>query len=320
MENRSHQSKSSKARENEKSLVKESLKLKLFQRSTFEIAGNKVPVKTEIATTSVPFLIGNTFCSTESSHTCFGEVHGKQEDPIELLPKKCSRVEISAEENDKEEDMLGCNTGRWTEEEHKLFVEALEMYGKNWKKIQEYVGTRITTQIRSHAQKYFQKVGRRESSMKETNVPMKFEITKGPHQDISELRYRSEEADNVDLHLNHNLKSRGFLKRYGPGKTLISVGINDKSKKDKLFKNFSEEDFDVKKESVEEDVLPAEDKEIKKTTHGDWEHFDSIEDELAKPLLLEDQMKSIIELKHSSDDKLIIDFESVFKDNQLNFG
>lgn len=33
----------------------------------------------------------------------------------------------------------------------------MEKFGKNWKKIQQYVGTRSGTQIRSHAQKYFMK-------------------------------------------------------------------------------------------------------------------------------------------------------------------
>ncbi len=49
-------------------------------------------------------------------------------------------------------------TGRWTKEEHKRFLQALKLYGKNWKKVQEYVGTRTTTQARSHAQKYFAKL------------------------------------------------------------------------------------------------------------------------------------------------------------------
>lgn len=48
-------------------------------------------------------------------------------------------------------------SGRWTIEEHKKFLEALDLYGKDWKKVQLHVGTRTTTQTRSHAQKYFAK-------------------------------------------------------------------------------------------------------------------------------------------------------------------
>lgn len=36
----------------------------------------------------------------------------------------------------------------------------LEIYGRNWKEISKYVGTRNGAQIRSHAQKYFLKLSR----------------------------------------------------------------------------------------------------------------------------------------------------------------
>lgn len=44
--------------------------------------------------------------------------------------------------------------GKWNKDECLRFMEAISLYGKNWKKIQEYVGTRSITQIRSHAQKF----------------------------------------------------------------------------------------------------------------------------------------------------------------------
>lgn len=56
------------------------------------------------------------------------------------------------------------SAGRWTKKEHKLFLDALQKYGKNWEKVHFYVGTRTATQVRSHAQKYFQKMGRSTNS------------------------------------------------------------------------------------------------------------------------------------------------------------
>jgi SHAQKYF class myb-like DNA-binding protein len=50
------------------------------------------------------------------------------------------------------------STGRWEKEEHAKFVEALKVHGKDWGKVQRFVGTRSSTQARSHAQKFFQKV------------------------------------------------------------------------------------------------------------------------------------------------------------------
>lgn len=52
------------------------------------------------------------------------------------------------------------NLGRWTDEEHNIFVDSFEKYGKNWKKIATIVKTRTILQIRTHAQKYVLKIKR----------------------------------------------------------------------------------------------------------------------------------------------------------------
>jgi SHAQKYF class myb-like DNA-binding protein len=61
-------------------------------------------------------------------------------------------------------------SGRWTKEEHERFLEALKIHGKDWKKVQTYVGTRTTTQTRSHAQKYFAKTAK-DSQIIESPLP-----------------------------------------------------------------------------------------------------------------------------------------------------
>lgn len=50
--------------------------------------------------------------------------------------------------------------GRWTREEHELFLKALNEYGREWKKVAKKIKTRSSAQIRSHAQKYFQKLSK----------------------------------------------------------------------------------------------------------------------------------------------------------------
>ena len=59
---------------------------------------------------------------------------------------------------DKKDKKGILNEGRWSYEEHIKFIEALVNFGKNWKDVQKYVGTRTTAQARSHAQKFLLKL------------------------------------------------------------------------------------------------------------------------------------------------------------------
>lgn len=51
-------------------------------------------------------------------------------------------------------------SGRWTSEEHEKFLEGLKMFGRDWRQIEEHIGSRTCAQIRSHAQKYFNRLNR----------------------------------------------------------------------------------------------------------------------------------------------------------------
>ena len=48
--------------------------------------------------------------------------------------------------------------GKWNPEEHSMFLEAVEIWGKQWKLISKHVKTRTPSQCRSHAQKHFIKL------------------------------------------------------------------------------------------------------------------------------------------------------------------
>ena len=52
------------------------------------------------------------------------------------------------------------SAGRWKSDEHQRFVDAIIRYGNNWRQVQRCVGTRSSTQTRSHAQKFFEKLKR----------------------------------------------------------------------------------------------------------------------------------------------------------------
>ncbi|CAD8111000.1 unnamed protein product [Paramecium primaurelia] len=89
--------------------------------------------------------------------------------------------------------------GRWVKEEHQRFVEALSLHGKNWKKVEEYVGTRSGAQIRSHAQKFFNRLekefnqqinGLKSSEIKEIFVNKMF------HQNFEEEQMQIKQKNN----------------------------------------------------------------------------------------------------------------------------
>ncbi|ETV87652.1 hypothetical protein H257_01151 [Aphanomyces astaci] len=47
--------------------------------------------------------------------------------------------------------------GRWTSQEHAAFLEGIKLFGKNWRRVAQVVGTRNAVQTRTHAQKYLLK-------------------------------------------------------------------------------------------------------------------------------------------------------------------
>jgi hypothetical protein len=47
------------------------------------------------------------------------------------------------------------NKGRWTEEEHKIFMQEYEKYGNNCMQIAKVLSTRTPAQIKKHAECFF---------------------------------------------------------------------------------------------------------------------------------------------------------------------
>ncbi len=73
--------------------------------------------------------------------------------PIVELKKKIKKLKKSKNRVDER-----FTAGRWTLEEHQRFIEAILLYSNDWKKIENYIGTRNSAQARSHAQKFFEKM------------------------------------------------------------------------------------------------------------------------------------------------------------------
>jgi SHAQKYF class myb-like DNA-binding protein len=70
--------------------------------------------------------------------------------PRRMEPPPLPREDEHDAEHDSSE--AGALAGRWTREEHDLFLKGLELHGREWKKIAASIKTRTVVQIRTHAQ------------------------------------------------------------------------------------------------------------------------------------------------------------------------
>jgi hypothetical protein len=131
------------------------------------------------------------------------------------------------------------HTGRWTREEHSLFLEGLKKFGKvsfvnsvfsslfldlfyifiqEWKKVAAMVRTRTVVQTRTHAQKYFQKLSKgmgdeeymEELELKSPSLKTK-SIKKNSKPDLNlnkkNLIENNYEDDQESSHSNNNPKA-----------------------------------------------------------------------------------------------------------------
>ena len=75
----------------------------------------------------------------------------------EIINPEEKMKEKPSESENKMEEISNGNNGRWGKSEHLRFLAGCLLYKNNWKKVETYVRTRTSTQIRSHAQKYLKK-------------------------------------------------------------------------------------------------------------------------------------------------------------------
>ena len=75
--------------------------------------------------------------------------------------------------SEKCDDDKSATTGRWTKEEHDQFECGLKKFkDRQWRRIADTIPTRTVIQVRTHAQKYFQKKLRmkKKGKMKNTSI------------------------------------------------------------------------------------------------------------------------------------------------------
>ena len=105
------------------------------------------------------------------------------------------------------------NDGIWTEEERDNFIKALILYDTNWKKIKTLIPSRTDTQIRSHAQKFFQRM----KSCKDENLGIDFTLksVKSIKDMLNQIKSKCANYNNMFIfkRLLNGCNERRFLKK-----------------------------------------------------------------------------------------------------------
>lgn len=87
----------------------------------------------------------------------------KKKSTKEKSTSRSSSNEGNAQARDKEKREKAENNqnsvqGRWSKIEHERFIEAIKKFGKDWKSVESFIESRSGSQIRSHAQKFFNRL------------------------------------------------------------------------------------------------------------------------------------------------------------------
>ena len=91
-------------------------------------------------------------------NTLIPPLNPTQPDPMQII------IPSSGEEEEITNTLTTASSnlnGRWTNEEHIRFLKGCLLYGNNWKKVENYVKSRTSSQIRSHAQKFLIKLNKK---------------------------------------------------------------------------------------------------------------------------------------------------------------
>ncbi|KAG0261689.1 hypothetical protein BG011_000785 [Mortierella polycephala] len=136
---------------------------------------NSSPLETSISTAaSGP----DTLVVASSIETPVPQQTLKNESSTPTASQKTSPA-VASKSKKVKENAPGMNTGVYSEEEERAFVEALDIFGRNWRSVEEHVKTRDSNSIRSHAQKHFIKLFR-------DNIPLPAKILEsGPGYTLS---------------------------------------------------------------------------------------------------------------------------------------
>jgi SHAQKYF class myb-like DNA-binding protein len=145
----------------------------------------------------------------------------------------------------------GENTGRWTAEEHRLFLQGLDEHGKGWKKIAALIKSRTVVQIRTHAQKYFQKLAKaRQNGEDGADTTMDCRtLSAEEHCSSSSVNYKKQNSGDFSLN--------GTTKRKSISSIVASATREQAAEQDQRQRDFIAPSQEAETVEVSYQVAPA---------------------------------------------------------------
>ena len=138
--------------------------------------------------------------------------------------------------------------GRWSKEEHKKFIEAIIKFGNDWKEVQAYINTRTSTQARSHAQKFFEKIKKNKilKNFKSLNIDYSENFTNSTIMQLHDL-YGNKSKNEINSVVNKFLS----LEYDNPKKRRRVIHPYIGNKKNSLKKNWDINENEENEENIE---------------------------------------------------------------------
>ena len=169
-------------------------------------------------------------------------------------------LDLNEDENDNNNNILN---GRWSQKERLLFIKGCLLYGNYWKKVKKYIQTRSCSQIRSHAQKYLNKLNKKYYGDKNNNLDLNFKLS---DEDIKRLanksKFSDKEMDDAEMHIlsifkGNKEKDKSILLEENDDQDLDNINTSVKNKSFKSSKSSKsstkgEKIFNIIKVSKEE--------------------------------------------------------------------
>ena len=147
-------------------------------------------------------------------------------------------------ENISNSNLNEFHSGRWTNEEHNKFIEGILKYGNEWKKVQNIIKTRSSTQARSHAQKFFLRLKKivNQETLNNKDKLLNY-IINSCDKPKDSFNISNQQKEKLMMVIRANLKSEEYLNK--SEKEILNSNNKTNSLKDKngsAFDDYNEED------------------------------------------------------------------------------